>query len=727
MDVLLIGGSGNLINAMIDKCKKSGHRVYLLTGGSKEHFSYKRVFEKYNFAYENEIIKDIFKSISPDITIFMGAYDANFDWSKAREEIVRYTTGLMNILSAYSLMKKGRFVYFSSQEVYGEPHNKAILETETLSPQGFKAMALAQGEEICSNYRKAQGLDIMVLRLDHVYGVPDRKWREDNLCFRMCVEAIRTGHISANGRHVFSMLYLNDAVELAYKAIVAERPKEWCYHISSMDETDELQLAQLIRRKIGKEVVIIDNSVGENYKIVLDGRRYQEEYGQKIFINYEMGVERLVKYLERHSSSLEMMEDSDEKGYKKFTYFIRGILRKMFPFAENVLGFIPFFMLNNKAVGSQYFDRLDFYLLYVLLFAIVHGQQQAIFSAMLAVAGYFFGQMYERTGFDILLDYNTYVWIAQLFIVGMVVGYMKDKLKDIQKEDEEEIRYLKRKMDDISDINDSNIQMKQNFEQQVVNQRDSLGKIYELTSGLEHYAPEEVLFYAAKILSQLMDSRSVAVYVVANEEYARLFSATSPEARELGYSIKYSEMEEMLCELKEHRVYVNRTMQEGLPLMASAVYEQEQMWFILMLWDIPWQRMTLAEANRFMIVCALIRDAALRAEQYLRAVRSQRYVEGTDILNEDSFETLVKAFLDAKAQGLTECELLTIPIREVSHRNMADQLKSILRQTDYLGIQGEKELQILLPNTNKEGAEIVRKRLQTIGISVMEEGGFDAS
>ena len=137
--------------------------------------------------------------------------------------------------------------------------------------------------------------------------------------------------------------------------------------------------------------------------------------------------------------------------------------------------------------------------------------------------------------------------------------------------------------------------------------------------------------------------------------------------------------------------------------------------------------MTLAEANRFMIVCALIRDAALRAEQYLRAVRSQRYVEGTDILNEDSFETLVKAFLDAKAQGLTECELLTIPIREVSHRNMADQLKSILRQTDYLGIQGEKELQILLPNTNKEGAEIVRKRLQTIGISVMEEGGFDAS
>lgn len=90
-----------------------------------------------------------------------------------------------------------------------------------------------------------------------------------------------------------------------------------------------------------------------------------------------------------------------------------------------------------------------------------------------------------------------------------------------------------------------------------------------------------------KALSRLMDSKSVAVYVVANRDYARLFSATSPEARELGNSIKYSAMEELFCELKERRVYINRNMRKDFPLMASAVYEQEQMRFILSLWDIP--------------------------------------------------------------------------------------------------------------------------------------------
>ena len=32
MNVLLIGGSGSLINNLIIKLKKEGHRVYLLTG-----------------------------------------------------------------------------------------------------------------------------------------------------------------------------------------------------------------------------------------------------------------------------------------------------------------------------------------------------------------------------------------------------------------------------------------------------------------------------------------------------------------------------------------------------------------------------------------------------------------------------------------------------------------------------------------------------------------------
>ena len=49
MNILLAGGSGRIMDAMIDKLNKGGHRVYLLTGQKEKKYSYKHVFERYNF------------------------------------------------------------------------------------------------------------------------------------------------------------------------------------------------------------------------------------------------------------------------------------------------------------------------------------------------------------------------------------------------------------------------------------------------------------------------------------------------------------------------------------------------------------------------------------------------------------------------------------------------------------------------------------------------------
>ena len=149
----------------------------------------------------------------------------------------------------------------------------------------------------------------------------------------------------------------------------------------------------------------------------------------------------LCKHIQKHKKQLIINKETTgtKHNVKKW---LAHIFQAALPFIENMICFIPFFMLNNRAVGSQYFDRLDFYLLYVLLFAIVYGQHQAIFSSLLATAGYCFRQMYDQSGFEVLLNYNTYVWMAQLFILGMVVGYMRDQIRFVKNQGEEEIGYL---------------------------------------------------------------------------------------------------------------------------------------------------------------------------------------------------------------------------------------------------------------------------------------------
>ena len=508
------------------------------------------------------------------------------------------------------------------------------------------------------------------------------------------------------------MIHQNDAIEFIYRIAVADHLTYPVYQISSGQVISQMQLAKLIIEAAQTGAEVLDETVGNGYRLVLSAVRYNEELGGRIFVSYEEGVKTVVQYMKHHSDTFLRIQD-DRKG-AGILQSIRQIFRLLVPYIENMICFIPFFMLNNRAVNSTYFSKLDFYLLYVLLFAIVYGQQQAIFSALLAIAGYCFRQMYDKTGFEVLMDYSTYVWMAQLFIVGMSVGYMKDQIRYICDQDDEQIHYLNGQLGDIADINDSNVRMKHTFERQIVNQKDSLGKIYEITSQLDQREPEEVLFYAVQVLSRLMETQDAAIYTVANRDYARLFSFTSPTAKRLGKSIRYSDMEDMVTELRDHRVYINKTMDNRYPLMAYAIYSEEAMQTILMLWGLPWERMNLAEANRLTVVGYLIQNAVIRANRYLEALHTRRYVENSDILGQDAFKQLVTAFFDARRYGLTECTLLKIQHTAENFKETAEQLEKKLRQTDYFGVLVDG-LYVLLPNTDEEGAVGVIERFKDFG------------
>ena len=86
MIVFLVGGESRLMDALITKMEKDGHKTYLLTGKRDGRGKYRRVFERYNFPYDRESVREIFTNVNPDLVIFLGAYDTNYDWSDARRE-----------------------------------------------------------------------------------------------------------------------------------------------------------------------------------------------------------------------------------------------------------------------------------------------------------------------------------------------------------------------------------------------------------------------------------------------------------------------------------------------------------------------------------------------------------------------------------------------------------------------------------------------------------------
>ena len=215
MNILLIGGSCSLINNLIVKFRKEGHRVYLLTGERYQKKKYEKVFETYNFTYDSEKLSDIIDSVNPDVTICMGAFDSNYRWKEEREA-VKVSSHLVNILMACTQEKKGKVIYLSSDEVYYGDYEEKLQEESPLSGKGVRASMLIQAEGICQNFQQNWGLDLTVLRLDHLYNQPKRPEDVNHICALMCLEALKTGYITAQENHKFSLLNEKDAVEFIY-------------------------------------------------------------------------------------------------------------------------------------------------------------------------------------------------------------------------------------------------------------------------------------------------------------------------------------------------------------------------------------------------------------------------------------------------------------------------------------------------------------------------------
>ena len=709
MNILLIGGAGSLTNQMILKLRKEGHRVFVLTGDRYKKQNYEKVFETYNFPYDSEDLSEIIESVNPDITLCMGAFDNNYRWNEEERETVRYTSNLMNILVAHTKIKKDKFILLSSDDVYQGNYEDEI--TEDVKPSGTKirAKTLIQAEEICENFRNNWGMDILVLRLDHLYHIPKDSDEVDNICARMCLESMRDGCIKADMNHELSMLFEKDAVEFIYQTIKVKQHKQNVYHLTSDEVISEVALAGMIQKTMDNGASVVTTS-GNGGHCVLSGRNFEEEYGIHAFAKTEDIVKKMVSYMKKHEDVFVYECNLQLSWWKQVLHKWMWLIRAVIPFIENLICFIPFFMMNNRTVGSEYLANLDPYLLYVLLFAIIYGQQQATFSAICAVAGYLFRQMYNRTGFEVILDYNTYVWIAQLFILGLVVGYMRDQIRMIRNESKELEEHLSRQIVDIKDINGSNVRVKEVLEQQLIDHKDSIGKIYSITSKLDQQVPDEVLFDAVEMLEELMHTKDVAIYNIVNADYARMFSASSKKARSLGNSIRYKEMEEVYEELKNQKVYINKGMDENYPLMAQAIYEGGEMQMILMLWGLSWEKMTLGQANFLTVVSYLIQNAVLRARRYMTALDETRYVGKSEILEQSAFQSLVESYTNAKAKNLVECTLLRVLDTGGNLGEIGSKMTKRLRTNDYMGVMSDGNIYVLLANTTQEDASVVQER-----------------
>ena len=727
MNIMLVGGISMMMRSLSIKLHKEGHRLYVLTGSRNPGNHYPHAFERYDFPYDSPSVEEVFRSVQPDVTILLGAFDGNFVGQDLKREAVRFSAGIQNLLLSWAAMGRGRLIYLSSAEVFGNSYPMPVSEEITPSPRGVRSLMLYQGEESCRFYHEQLGRDVLVLRLDRLHDVPvNPREASETICGSKCLDAVRDGSVSYRSSYHYGLTYLGDAVESINKLVSCPAHREWLYHISSSKAFSERQIVDAICQSLGDKVERIDNTLEEGYRVILSNERLKQEFGFSIWREPEDTIQRSLRYMHEHSFRFLDAEHQGLDRWHRIYYRVMNTLGALAPYLENMVFFIPFFMLNNRATDSRYFSKIDFYLLYVLLFAIVHGQRQATFSAALATVGYLFRQMYGRTGLAVVTDYNTYVWIAEIFILGLTVGYMKDTLRFLREEKEQEVEFLTERVEDIGDINDSNLRVKEGLINQVIDYDNSLGTVYEATEQLAQDQPAEILFHAISTIQQLMKCRDVAIYRMNEEQYASPIAYSSKRAASMGNRVYIPDKKPLEEAFSRDAVYVNRSMEKNYPMMAYKIPTEEKIKTCILIWNLPLERMTIAEANRLVIIGKLIQNSIHRAELYLQSLHEGTELYSENVLREDAFEKLVAAYRDASRKNLTEYTLLQILCTQQEQKENARVLCQILRESDYIGKLSDGNLYVLLSCTDRTGVTFVQEKLEKLGLhsSISEESGL---
>lgn len=170
------------------------------------------------------------------------------------ETIEVATDGTRNMLNLAKAKKVKSFLFFSSSEIYGDPHSDFVPTPETyrghvssIGPRACYDESKRLGETLCVNYHKLYGLPVKIVRPFNVYG-PGMRPNDYRVMPRFLTSAINGEilPIHGNGLQTRTYCYITDAIAGFFKVLLSGRDGE-VYNIGNdQNEINLLSLAELV-------------------------------------------------------------------------------------------------------------------------------------------------------------------------------------------------------------------------------------------------------------------------------------------------------------------------------------------------------------------------------------------------------------------------------------------------------------------------------------------------
>ncbi|WOV86830.1 NAD-dependent epimerase/dehydratase family protein [Sporosarcina oncorhynchi] len=712
MKVLVTGGYGFIGSHVAERFHQEGYDVIIidnLTTGKKENVSFKH--NSYILSIEDSKCEEIFRSHKIDVAVHLAAQvsvansvtDPTYD---AESNIV----GLVNILNLAAKYDVKKFLYASSAAVYGLQTKLPITEQMECAPISPYGISKLSGELYCEKWGELYGLETLGFRFSNVYG-PRQDGLGEGGVISIFMNRLLTEQpliVLGDGEQTRDFIYVEDVAFAIYRG--ANSTQTGVYNLSVNKQTSVNRIIEVMDAiQPITEVIYKEKRVGDIDHSVLDNQKLMHDLDWSPLYTIEEGLSKTASYFMKERAELQAVV---KPAVSPKRIKARQVFDKILPTLENVVAFglIAWLTLIYPNSGS---GMIDLKLFYITIIGMMHGSRQAMTAVVLST-GLFIYQKLEGGRDFISLTYDTdfFFQLAIYLFVGLVVGYTIERKNTTIKQQEYKVDELNNRYEFLDSVYTDVRDVKNELQTRILNAGDSYGKIYAATKELESLEPEHVFNSAVSVVKSIMQVEKVKIYIVnPHETYLRLIASSGYDLFELPKSLKVSEHEYVNTTIKSGQIYINGSLQDDVPLMVAPLFYNDKVTAIISIDGLSFESFSMYHQNLFRITTELISSALSKAFTHITATESQRYFENSMIMKPQVFNEIVASKKKMFEEYNVPYLLLNAERYDLSNSDTADYLSTKLRETDYLGLDEEGNLLVLLSNTSMEDREKIVNRL----------------
>lgn len=714
--MLVTGGLGFIGSHVAERFYKEGYEVHIIDNmstGNKDNIQFKH--KEYLLSVEDQKCEEIFKMNDFDIVVHMAAQvSVAASIKDPRHDSEANLLGLVNILSLSERYGVKKFIFASSAAVYGMNDSVPISESAACNPVSPYGISKWVGESYCTKWNELYDLDTVCFRFSNVYGPRQGSVGEGgviSIFMRRLLEG-QPIRIFGDGEQTRDFIYVTDVVDAIYRA--ANSTLTGIYNLSTMKETSVNHIVEALQELHAiKDIMYDEPRTGDIRHSTLDNRLVSDKLDWSYLYDIEEGLARTYEWFKSKP------EDAVAQEQDKESFWSRIGLKTYLPYIENVLAFLLVVWISFSSWYDS-FTVVDVKFFYIAILAILYGNRQAVISITLSIGLFVYEHLQNgREIVSLMYDTNFFFQLALYLLVGLVFGNSMERKNQLIQSQAAKLQASKDKYEFLNGIYTETRKVKSELQDRILNSDDSLGKIYSITKELESLEPEEVLTNTISVVESIMNTKAVSIYTVdRDQQYVRLVAHSKDMVTGTSKSIRVESSDYIQSMMNDRNMFINFALEPDKPLMAMLVQSKGNVVAVVMISEMKYENYSLYYRNLFKVLVDMISSALTNALAYTEVLEEERYIEQTDVLRPTAFNMILESKKLAKSKYNIDYTLMECPLDGLGFKECAATVTEMLRETDYVGLNEEGQLMVLLSNTNHQEAEGIIKRLNAQRISI---------